>query len=346
MTRLRVLYVGDGGDPERLSQALKASGGAISIDYRIRKVSLGLSTSRRHWQYFKMAWSAATLSKSYNKVFLWQQYIALYYYIIVRVFPFSRRSYIVYYIIAKKRTNLAGRVIEWLFTGMIKNSEKSYFMSASDYLFRKFNTVEYRDNIEVLNELDLIYPYINNHRNLSVLGDYIFAGGSGNRKYADVAAIAAALPAERFVVACRPDDVARISFNENVTVHYDAYGDRFADLILRSKAVLLPLTDPDVMSGQLVCIQAFAANKTVIISENNCLRDWIATIDQLDFVTLYQTIVECVDHIRGLDLPKALEAGDRARRFYDDTLTNTGFYERLATQIAASARPAAVVGAP
>ncbi|WP_332747387.1 hypothetical protein [Sphingomonas sp. ZB1N12] len=293
-----------------------------------------------------MAWFAAFRGRNYDKIFFWQQYIGLYYYAIITVLPILRRSYIVYYIIAKKRKSFVGRIVEKQFTGMVIASEKSYFMSSSDYLFRKLNITEYRNRIELLNELDLTYPYIDLHRNSGISGEYIFAGGSGNRKYADVAAIAVTLPAERFVVACRLDDVARISFSKNVAVHYDAYGDRFADLILHSKAVLLPLADPDVMSGQLVCIQAFAANKTVIISENNCLRDWIATIDQLDFVTLYQTIEECVDHIRGLDLPKALEAGGRARRFYDDTLTNTGFYERLATQIAASARSVAVVGAP
>ena len=331
---LRILYVGDGGDEARLRQAVDATGVPVAINFRITRVSLGVATARRHWRYLRMALDAAKRGRGYDKVFIWQQYVALYYFIITRLLPWTGRRYIVYYIIGKKRGGFFGRLAERLFTAMITRSEKTYFMSSADYLFRTMEDGPHRGRIEVLNGLDLTYPYIEAKRDLERIGSHVFSGGSGNRAYGDVAEIASALPDERFVVACRPEDVAGVPLGGNVRVHHDAYGNRFADLILDASLVVLPLADPDVMSGQLVCIQAFAAGKTVLISENNCLRDWIATIDQLDFVTLYTSVAECVDHIRAFDPESARAAGARARRFYENHLTDTGFYERLAAEIA------------
>jgi hypothetical protein len=336
-TGLRVLYVGDGGDRARLARALAEASPSLTADYTIQPASLRMPSPLRHLHYLKLALHALVHGRRYDRIFFWQQYVALYYSVLARLLPFpGRPDYLVYYIISKKRPGLLGRLATGLFSAMIrdKRNRKTFFMSKSDYLYTLFEGGAWSDRLEILNDLDLVYPHIEANRVDGTVGDTIFSGGSGNRKYRDVAEIASLLPDRAFAIASREEDVAGLSFPGNVTAHSDVYGTDFMDRILTSELVLIPLADMRVMSGQLVCIQAFASGKIVLISENDCLKDWIPTIGSLDFVKIYASPAECAAYIGSLDHATLIEKGRQARAFYEDHLVDTGFYQKLASAIA------------
>ena len=114
----------------------------------------------------------------------------------------------------------------------------------------------------------------------------ISQAAQANCNYAELLAVARAMPKSRFVIACRAQDVHG-PIPANVDVRNDAYGEVFDRLVLGAKAVLLPLADRNVMSGQLVCMQAFAAGKVVLTTCNNFIADWIAEAASLPFLRLY-----------------------------------------------------------
>lgn len=329
---LKMLFIGDGGQSEQLPSQLAEDG--VTVDFDTRHISIGTPTALRQLAYLGLAMRIVLRRSSYDKIFIWQQYIAVYYSLLSKLWPFRRRPYLVYYIISKKPAGLLGKIRQKLFLFMLSDNYnvKTYLMSAADYLAQAAPATQ-RKKMAVLNDFLIDTSYTDQHYRAGQGGNYVFGGGSGNRKYDDMLSLARDMPDERFVIACRQQDVAG-PVTDNVIVRHDAYHDEFDRLILGSRAVMLSLGDPNVMSGQLVCMQAFAAGKVVFMTRNNFMRDWLPDADELPFLRFYDRPEECEKMLRSLSEATLIELGTAARAYYDGKLRETGFYAQLARDIA------------
>lgn len=103
-------------------------------------------------------------------------------------------------------------------------------------------------------------------------GDYIFTAGISNRDY-DFLIRALAGTDYRVRIACPgvkvPDGVT------NTEVLDDCYGDRMLRELAGCRAVVIPLKDRNISSGQLMLLQAMQMGKPVIVTRTDALAEYV-----------------------------------------------------------------------
>jgi glycosyltransferase involved in cell wall biosynthesis len=142
------------------------------------------------------------------------------------------------------------------------------------------------------------------------------------------------LPNEQFKIACLSHVADTLKpIPPNLEIFTDAYGDAFEDLILGCKAVLLPLIDPNVMSGQIVCLRSMQAAKPIYITQNNFMIDWIREVDQLQFITIYQNLENLLELLGNIDKSTLDKNGINAREYFYNNFSEEQFYNRFVDEI-------------
>jgi hypothetical protein len=164
-------------------------------------------------------------------------------------------------------------------------------------------------------------------------GDY-FSGGTNNRDYSALKRLAESMGDKKFSVACLPKDLARISpIPQNIHVDCNAYDDAFEELILSTKAVILPIENPNVTSGQIVCLQAMQSAKPVFMTRNNFMEGWMPDIASLRFVVMYDELDELRSRLIRLTDDDLQEMGLQAREYYLSHFDEEPYYCGIADAI-------------
>lgn len=329
----KVLFVGDGGDPAALAECLVGDG--MEIIAHIRPLSWKLGAIGRHFGYFRLALVALRHRPQSDCILIWQQFVAMYYCFLMAFLPRARPiPIILYYIIYKKPSN---RLVNWLKHGIMRsvvNSRHvavSYFLSRSDYLYGEADSRK--------RKLLVHCPFRSQHiekntRLIGTVGEFFFSGGASNRDYSQIRRLAEQLPDARFRVASLPSVRNDFTlFPPNVRLYFNIYGDDFEDLILKSKAVVIPLADPVVTSGQLVIMAAMQAGKTVFISRNSFVDEWVAPDLGAGFLFQYDSVAHLSALLAAATDPDLAAGGKRAREFFlahsDDKVIYRSFAEQL-----------------
>jgi hypothetical protein len=112
-----VLFVGDGGNSPILAKQLSALG--YGITFHVEHPADSTTSLRRHLCYLKLALAALRKRKRYDGIFFWQQYVALYYYLLSQLWPFHQRPICIYYILYKKYGMRFAGLRLAIFQGMI-----------------------------------------------------------------------------------------------------------------------------------------------------------------------------------------------------------------------------------
>jgi hypothetical protein len=330
-----VLFVGDGGNPPILKRLLNDR--QIELHAKVKPASVKLSVLSRHLQYLRLAAFAVFSRKKFDAIFIWQQYVGLYYFLISIVYPFYPRPCCVYYIIFQaKPRSLVSWAKRFMMTSMIHSRfvQKAIFLSHCDAL--------YPDISEEKRELRSTYTekssYIEGRLTegfIPIDSDY-FSGGVNNRDYPFLRLLAESMGDKKFNVACLPKDMARMSpIPQNVHVNCNAYGDAFEELILSTKAVVLPIEDPNVTSGQIVCLRALQAAKPVFITRNNFILDWMPDFASLRFLVMYDELDELRSLLNGFKDSDLQQLGSEARDYFLKHFDEESFYRGIADIIEA-----------
>lgn len=331
--RKKILFVGDGGDPSTLSAIL--AGSDIDVFHKIHPQSLALGVIARHFGYFRLALFAVWHRKHYDCVLIWQQFVALYYYLLGAFMPGARSTpVILYYIIYKKSSN---RLVNWVkhrvMRAMVNSRQMAvvYFMSRSDYLYEETHPAKRKL---------LVYCPFNsafiekNSSFIGTVGQFYFSGGASNRDYSQIKQLAELMPDAHFSVASRP--AIHHVFKPcppNVKLHFDLYGDAFEDLVLRAKAVIIPLADPMVTSGQMVVLAAMQAGKTVFITRNDFIDDWVGRERAAGFLFEYESLEQLSYLLRTTSDADLAASGKRGREFFLEHNDEKTIYRSFAEQL-------------
>jgi len=307
----------------------------IELDARVRPASVKMPVLLRHLRYFQLATYAVLSRKQYDAVFIWQQYVGLYYFLISIIFPLHRRPCCVYYIIFKSRPkSLAARIKRHLMIRMIHSEyvDKTIFLSQSDALYSEVRP----EKVILLSTYTEKSSYIEERlvsESVRLSSDY-FSGGTSNRDYSALKHLAERIVDKQFSVACLPKDVARISpFPKNMHIDYNAYDCAFEELILSAKAVILPLENPNVTSGQIVCLRAMQSAKPVFMTRNNFMEEWMPDIAALGFFFMYDELDELSTLLTRLTDGDLQELGHQARDYYLKHFDLESFYRGIADVI-------------
>ncbi len=331
-----VLFVGDGGDVQTLKRVLNSSG--VELHARVRQASVKMPLPLRHLQYIRLAIHAVIFRKHHDAVFIWQQYVGLYYYLVSVTCPFyRRRPCCVYYIISNtKPRSIAARIKRFLMIRMFRSGyiDRAVFLSRSDALFEEAPP-EKRILLSTYTERS---SFIDERlaSGLTRLESDYFSGGFSNRDYSALRRLAERMPDKAFSVACLPKDLDLLRpLPPNMLVDCDAYGDAFEEYVLSAKAVILPIKDPNITSGQIVCLRAMQAGKPVFMTRSNFMEEWLGDIVPLRFFVTYDDLEQLRLLLTGLTDSDLLELGLEARKYYLQKCDEESFYRGLADIIEA-----------
>lgn len=253
----------------------------------------------RYSKYFSFPLSIFFRKKKYETVLAWQQFYGLILAFYFRLFRVKNgpEIYIMTFIY-KAKQSLLGRLY-YLF---VRYSIESKFVK--NIFVYSIHEQEYYSDLfkipkEVFKPVKLGVEDDANRMNFPLpdMGYYLSAGRS-NRDY-------------RFLIDAwkRQDrklkivsDALQIQEDDNIEVLDNCYGFDYKTMIAHSHAVIIPLQDEDVSSGQLVLLHAMMFGKPVIITKNNALESYI------------------VDGENGFVIEKTLESIDSALSKIEDPL--------------------------
>lgn len=309
MTAKKVLLVGDGGDADALA---REAGGRFEVVAQIRDLPFRIGGLRRHLGYFALAWQA--IWRQVDGVLVWQQFVGLYLLLLYTLMPWRARPLLLYYVIYKPAGNrLLDRIKFRVMRAMTyaRPCAVVYFMSRDDRLYA-VTPVEKR---RLIADHPFHSPYIEAHIGMSDT-DYFFAGGASNRDFAVFRTLAEQMPEVRFKVACLASQAEAIAPLPNLEVRTDVSPQVFEDMVLHSKAVILPLANPGVVSGQLVCLAAMQAGKPIYMTRNSFIAEWIDPDMTSDFLAFFERTEDLLVQLRGHTDPVLETRGKAARAFY------------------------------
>lgn len=309
MPAKKVLLVGDGGDADALAREV---GGRFEVVAQIRNLPFRMGGLRRHLGYLALAWHAVW--RQVDGVLVWQQFVGLYLLLFYTFMPWRARPLLLYYVIYKPAGNPLLDGIKFRAMRAMTNARHCavvYFMSQEDRLYAATPVGKRR--------LIADHPFHSPHIE-ALIGtsgaDYFFSGGASNRDYSVIRALAEQMPEARFMVACLSSQAEGIAPLTNLEVRTDVSPQAFEDMVLHSKAVILPLANPGVVSGQLVCLAAMQAGKPIYMTRNNFIAEWISPDRTGHFLAFFDRVEDLLEQLRSHTEPFLTTRGNAAREFY------------------------------
>lgn len=234
-----------------------------------------VSGLKRHVDYLVLAFRAITLKNKYTTILFWQQFIGLYfnlwcYLLLIRKYPQS----IILTVIYIRRYGLLGKLFHSFFKLAFKSKyiDKLVCHSSNERIYYLDEFGQNLQNKIIFCKLGEGLPYKDC---ISIPEEkYFFSGGSSNRDYTTLIKAFDGLN-QKLIIACKPENINIKEIPENITVLNNAYGIAFSDLIKDAYALILPINDPNVSSGQLVLLNGMRFGKCSIITGGNCMIDYV-----------------------------------------------------------------------
>lgn len=230
----------------------------------------------RYIKYFSMPFRTFLHRKEYSQVIAWQQFYGLILAFYFRLFRAKHTPDITVMTFIYKPKTLP--IIGWLYDKFVRycvtseyinkiivfsEKEKMYYASLLDVQEEKFSSV--RLGIEDTRDK------IPTHKNKK--GSYFLSAGRSNRDYSFL--LSAWGDDRQLKIVC--DDLMAISGKTNIEILQDCHGDAYLDLLSKCYAVVIPLSDVHVSSGQLVILQSLMYGKPVIVTENDTVYDYVVS---------------------------------------------------------------------
>lgn len=172
--------------------------------------------------------------------------------------------------------------------------------------FRKFNWARLgvEDRAEEFEEIG---------KKLSDKEHYYLAVGRSNRDY-DFLIKAFKKAPYKLVIIC---DILKIESKGNIIIYNDVKGDAYYQMLAGCYAVIIPLKDENVSSGQLSLIEASMMSKPIICTRTYGIKDYLE--DNKGCIPISNTSIELRKAIKMLENPNVYRnMSHEARRAYEE----------------------------
>jgi glycosyltransferase involved in cell wall biosynthesis len=118
-------------------------------------------------------------------------------------------------------------------------------------------------------------PYVEAPGQPIEAGDYVAAIGGNARDYRTLIRAAEKLPATRFVLVVRPENLAGVELPPNVSVYTDIPFGKAMNILLHSRFMVLPLASGDVPCGHVTLVAAMHLGKPIVVTNSAGVSDYI-----------------------------------------------------------------------
>lgn len=225
----------------------------------------------RYGKYFIFPIKFAVHHQNYNKVLAWQQFYGLILAFYFRIFHLKNTPeiYIVSFIYKQKKS-FVGKIYNKFIKYILRSNYITAFIVHSESerelyseLFKipqsKFITIVLGDE----DRTNRIKPKFNR--------DYFLAAGRSNRDYKFLLDFWKNRT-ENLKIIC---DTLSYKSSNNIEILNNCYEDEYFFQLANCYAVIIPLEDTNISSGQLVIIHAMMYGKPIIVTHNNTLGIYI-----------------------------------------------------------------------
>lgn len=226
----------------------------------------------RYAKYFLVPMKIAKDHKNYNKVLAWQQFYGLILAFYFRMFHVQDvPEIVVLTFIYKPKKSLIGIIYDKFMRYIVTSGYIKYFV-----VFSESEKKRYADYFDIPESQFIFETLGYEDRTKDVPGlapeDFYLAAGRSNRDYKFLTE-AWSKRKEKLEIIC--DTLNLKSATENIKILTNCHDDDFFRELAKCRAVIVPLEDTHISSGQLVIIQAMMYGKPVIVTENDTVTDYI-----------------------------------------------------------------------
>ncbi len=252
----------------------KTTGNKWNIHKAVSNENHGGSVQKliRYAKYFLVPMKIAKDHKNYNKVLAWQQFYGLILAFYFRLFRIQNTPEIVVLtFIYKPKKYIVGKLYDKFMRYIVTSGYIKYFV-----VFSESEKKRYADYFDVP-EAQFVFEtlgYEDKTQEVPIHNaeDFYLAAGRSNRDYKFLVD-AWSRRKDQLEIIC--DTLSLKSIPDNIEILTDCHGNGFFKELAKCRAVIVPLKDTHISSGQLVIIQAMMYGKPVIITENDAVMDYV-----------------------------------------------------------------------
>lgn len=283
----------------------------------------GVNKYTRYLKYFSVPFSVFLNRKKYEKIVTWDQFFGLVLACYMRFFKVKKTPdiYAMAFIYRPKH-GLVRKIYEKFVRYAITSGKLKKVILFSDseaeYYANFFNVSKTLFISETLGVEDVAEKYNHTVDNNET---YYVSPGRSNRDY-DSLYDAWPQDEDNLYIIC---DTRKENDKSNVIHKRDCHGEEYLKAISKAKAVIIPLLDEKVSSGQLVFEHAAMFGKPVIVSENNTLERYIEN-NKTGFIIpkTKEALIDAVSRLKDEETYKEMSKNARKKFEADFNVYNLG----------------------
>jgi len=217
--------------------------------------------------YFLTSLKAASKASQYDIIYSWHAVIGLFTGFWLRLFFIDAPKLVIAQLIIPERISFFNRFFKIPFTKCsLKRIDKVIV----------YSKVEAIDMAKRYPSTSFVFTPLGIESTVRQTGDenYLFSGGRSNRDYETLFKAVKDLNYSVKIVA-QKFNISGLEIPDNVDLYYNVFGEFFNELLANATIVVIPLKRPNESSGQLVLLQAMSYGKTIIVTKNKGLSDYI-----------------------------------------------------------------------
>lgn len=232
------------------------------------------ANAQRLLGYFAHAWSIFFHRKRYDKIVAWQQFYGLIFAFYCKLFHCKKvNQLIVMTFIYKDKGGFVGKLYKRFIKGIVRSKYVDKFV-----VFAESEVGYYSDLFGVDKKkfeympLGIDEKVCSGEPSVDLPDKFILSVGRSNRDYAFLVECADKLPLPVVILA---DTYKCDKLPDNVILYNNIHNIEYLQILNKCYAVVIPLKDPNISSGQLVMLRAMQYKKPIIITNSKAVDSYV-----------------------------------------------------------------------
>lgn len=253
---------------------------------------------KRYFGYFIHSLSIFLNRNKYDGIIAWQQFYGILFACYCRLFKVKKvNKLMILTFIYRSKETFAGKIqkmiVEYAVTSQYVDKIAVYSKQEIEWYSNQFNIdickfVFYPLGTDSVKELS--------KTTLKLSLPFFLSVGRSNRDY-EFLFKAVENKSYQVVVLADTESIPKY-VPSNVRIYTDIIGDDYLRIIKECYAMIIPLKDPNISSGQLVILDSLKYGKPIIITESNATKDYVTDgVDALICIKNVDSINEAIDKL-------------------------------------------------
>lgn len=234
-----------------------------------------LSKIKRVFGYFTHAFEVFWIRKKFDQIVAWQQFYGIIYALMCCLFHVKKSNLmIVMTFIYKEKRGIIGKIYKKYMSKAVNSKYIDKLIVFSHKEVEYYNSI-FKPSTEkfIYFPLGISSNIVQGETTLDVRTPFLLSVGRSNRDYKFLLECIKSMPYQFVIITDSIDN--KTNLPSNVRLLDNVRGDEYLKILKKSTAVLIPLEDPNISSGQLVMLQAMQYMKPIVITESNTTGDYV-----------------------------------------------------------------------